>query len=109
MTANTLNTIETSSDTAINIASDANNIFGVSSTLFLLIKIIGAILGVVVLIRISKLASRIIKGNIIKHLPNQGHGEEIANLLADITFYILAIFSIFIVFSGFGFDVGIIL
>lgn len=59
-------------------------------------KIVGAILIVGLLIVISSIIARQIKKRIIKHLPAKGHGEEIANLLGDITFYTLMIFSIFI-------------
>lgn len=80
-----------------------------SETFFLILKIVGAILVVFLFIGLSSLIARQIKKRILKHLPSEWHGEDIANLLGDIIFYTLLIFSIFIGFSFFGFDVGIIL
>lgn len=56
---------------------------------------------VILFIGLSSLIARQIKKRIRKHLPTDGHGEDIANLLGDIVFYTLLIFSIFIGFSFF--------
>ena len=73
------------------------------------LKILWAILVIVVLLIISKFIAGMVKKNIIKNGdPSNKHIDKIWKLIWDITFYVLAIFSFFVVFEMVGFNVGLI-
>jgi small-conductance mechanosensitive channel len=73
----------------------------------ILLKIIGALVIVFILILLGKVLANIVKSNIIKHssVENQEHSYRVANLMRDITFYIMIIFAFFVGFEMVGFNV----
>lgn len=73
-------------------------------------KILGAILVIVVLLLISKIIAGMVKKNIVKNMvQDKKHADKVGNLVHDVVFYILVIFSFFIWFEIVGFNVGLIL
>jgi small conductance mechanosensitive channel len=77
----------------------------------IILKILWALIIVFVFIMIGKLLANVVRRNIINHssLENKEHSFRVANLMRDITFYIMVIFAFFIGFEMVGFNVGLIL
>lgn len=73
----------------------------------IMLKIIGALIIVFVFIMIGKVLAGIVKRNIINHssAENKEHSLRVANLMRDITFYIMVIFAFFVGFEMVGFNV----
>lgn len=74
-------------------------------------KLILAIIVLIVLVIISKIISWTIKKKLLKNaaVDNEEYISKVANLVWDVIFYILLIFSIFISFQIIGFDLTILL
>jgi small-conductance mechanosensitive channel len=73
----------------------------------ILLKIIGALVIVFIFILLGKVLANIVRDNIIKHssVENKEHSYRVANLMRDITFYIMIIFAFFVGFEMVGFNV----
>lgn len=82
-----------------------------SQTFSIISRLIIAIAVVIICIIISKIVSRFAKKKILQrsNLHDQEQGEKVANLIGDVAFYTLLIFSVFIGFQILGMDVGLIL
>lgn len=78
---------------------------------WILLKIVWALIIVFIFIMIGKLLSNIVRRNIINHssIENKEHSFRVANLMRDITFYVMVIFAFFVGFEMVGFNVGLIL
>lgn len=75
-----------------------------------IIKILWAVLVIILLLMISKLIAGFIRRKIIKWTDSDNkHIDKIWDLVHDITFYILVIFSFFVGFEMVGFNVWLIL
>lgn len=75
-----------------------------------IIKILWAVLVIVLLLMISKVIASVIRRKIIKWTDSDNkHIDKIWDLVHDITFYILVIFSFFVGFEMVGFNVWLIL
>ena len=77
----------------------------------IVLKTIGALVLVFLFILLGKLIAGVVKRNIIKHstVENKEHAYRVANLMSDITFYIMVILAFFIWFETVGFNVWLIL
>jgi small conductance mechanosensitive channel len=77
----------------------------------IILKILWALVIVFIFILLWKLVAAMVKKNIIKHssVENKEHAYRVADLMRDITFYIMVIFAFFIGFEMVGFNVGLIL
>lgn len=77
-----------------------------------IVKVAVAVGVVIFFIMISKVIASVVKRKILQyseHMENKQYGEQMANLMKDIVFYTLLIFSLFIGFEVLGFDVALIL
>lgn len=75
-----------------------------------IIKILWAVLVIILLLAISKVIASVIRRKIIKWTDSDNkHIDKIWDLVHDITFYILVIFSFFVGFEMVGFNVWLIL
>lgn len=82
-----------------------------NKTLAMIIEVIVALGIIVVLVMISKFVASAVKNKIIKSswVQEGWHVDQIAELVSDIVFYCLVIFSVFVGFEILWFDVGLIL
>lgn len=91
-------------------ASQLWTIFGID-VWWIALKTIGALILVFLFILLGKLIANIVKRNIIKHstVENKEHAYRVANLMGDITFYIMVILAFFVWFETVWFNVWLIL
>ena len=83
-----------------------------NGTFALLIKIAAAVIIISLLLMFSKYIAAVVRKNILRSAgedKEHSHADQIANLVGDIVFYSLAIFSVFVGFEILGFDVWLIL
>lgn len=75
------------------------------------LKVVWALIIVLIFILLGRLLASIVRKNIISHssVENKEHSYRVANLMRDITFYIMVIFAFFIGFEMVGFNVWLIL
>jgi small conductance mechanosensitive channel len=77
----------------------------------IILKIIWALIIIFIFILLGKVLAGIVRRNIINHssVENKEHSYRVADLMRDITFYIMVIFAFFIGFEMVGFNVWLIL
>lgn len=108
-----LNTVQnTNSNTSLSQTQTTSNESLIDNpAVTVIFKIVSAILVFMVLLYVSKKITKLVKSKLTSHnyLGDDTNNEKIANLVSDIVFYTLLIFSFFIGFQVLGFDVWLIL
>lgn len=93
-----------------NKASSLGNLIGIDIW-WIILKTIWALIIVFIFILLGKIIAGIVRRNIIKHssVENKEHAWRVADLMRDITFYIMVILAFFVWFEMVWFNVGLIL